>query len=76
MYLCVRGQRSRICVLGVSILSLSTILIFDFRTYQKNLNRHVYIPESFRNKSEWYFNFFKTRTVPSRLKQTQVGIII
>ena len=30
MYLCVRGQRSCICVLGVLILPLSSILIFDF----------------------------------------------
>ena len=31
MYLCVRGQRSCICVLKVSILPLSMILIFHFR---------------------------------------------
>ena len=28
--MCVRGQRSYICVLGASILPLYTILIFDF----------------------------------------------
>jgi len=41
MYLCARGQRSCICVLGVSILSLSTIFILDFGNLQE----------------VWYFTF-------------------
>ena len=45
MHLCVRGQRSCICVLGESILSLSTILLFDFLGRQVGIVVYHFIRE-------------------------------